>query len=161
MRRIGILLVLACLLAVVGCGESEESSSGGNGGGGSKGGGGSGSQDEKTASCRRAPRKVLNRIEVGLQQVPNGGKLRNGYVVRSADFKKMYIVAADIQGLGMEGKDDIGVWATNSLAEGGLTFAVDGFAQDFSDWSDADLTDPAITTNDDGVDEARSCAESA
>ena len=160
MRRIRILLVLACLLAVVGCGESEESSSGGNGAGGSAGGGGSGFQGEKTASCRRAPRNVLNRIEVGLQ-VPNGGKLRNAYVVRSADFKKMYIVAADIQGFGMEGKDDIGLWATNSLAEGGLTFAVDGFAQDFSDWSDADLTDPAITTSDDGVDEARSCAESA
>ena len=158
MRRIGILLVLAGALAVGGCGESEESSSGGDAGGGSQDGGGS--QGEQTASCRRAPETVLERIEAGLE-VDGGGKLRNGYVVRSGDFKRVYMVAADIQGPGLEGNDDIGVWSVNSLGNGGFTFAVDKVAQEFSDWGDADKTDAAITASDDGVDQARSCAESA
>ena len=90
-----------------------------------------------------------------------GGRLRNGFTVRSADFKKMYMVAADIQGPGLEGNEDIGVWATNSLGDGGLTFAVDSVAQEFSDWGDGDQTDAAISESDDGVEQARSCAESA
>jgi hypothetical protein len=160
-RRIGVLLVVAGAFAVGGCGESEQASSGGNGGDGSQGsGGGSGSQGGKTASCRRAPQKVLNRIEAGLE-VDGGGKLRNGYAVRSGDFKKVYMVAADIQGPGLEGNDDIGVWAVTFLGNGGLTYAVDNVAQEFSDWGDGDQTDAAITASDDGVDEARSCAESA
>jgi hypothetical protein len=150
MRCIGVLLVLAG--AVAGCGESNESSSGGDGGGGSQG--------EQTASCKPAPKAVLNRIEAGLE-VQGGGKLRNGFAVKSADFEKVYMVAADIQGPGLEGNDDVGVWATNSLGAGGLTHAVDAVAQEFSDWGDADQTDAAITTSDDGVEQARSCAESA
>jgi hypothetical protein len=149
MRRIGILLALAGAVAFGGCGES---SSGGDGGGAS--------QNAQKASCRPAPKTVMERIEAGLT-VDGGGKLRNGYAVRSGDFKKVYMVAADIQGPGLGGKDDVGVWSVNSLGNGGSTYAVDSMAQEFSDWGDADKTDAAITASDDGVDEARSCAESA
>lgn len=70
------------------------------------------------------------------------------------------MVAADIQGSGLEGPDDVGVWATNSPKAQGFIFAVDGVVQEFSDWGDADKTDAAIDLSADGVDEARSCAKS-
>ena len=104
----------------------------------------------------RAIRKP-NAIATGLE-VEGGAKLRNGFVVRSGDFEKVYVVAADIQGLGLEGGDDVGVWATNSPEAEGLIYAVDSVAQEFSDWGDADQTDAGITESSDGVDQARSCA---
>jgi hypothetical protein len=69
------------------------------------------------------------------------------------------MVAADIQGSGLDGSGDVGVWATNSKRGGGLTYAVDSVAQEFSDWGDAEKTDPAIDQTANGVNEARSCAE--
>ena len=71
------------------------------------------------------------------------------------------MVAADIQGPGLKGADDVGDWATNSLGAGGLTYAVDSIAQEFSDWGDADAIREPIEASADGVDTARSCAESA
>lgn len=138
-----VLAVVIAGLFAVGCGE--ESSSGGK----------SGSSE---SSCERASRKLLNTIATGLE-VQGGGRLRKGFVVRSGDFKRVYMVAADIQGPGLEGGDDIGVWATNSPQAEGVIYAVDTVAQEFSDWGDGDQTDAAITDTADGVDEARSCAE--
>jgi hypothetical protein len=146
-----VLAVVIAGVFAVGCGD--ESSSGGNG-----------EQEQESASespessCERASRKLLNAIASGLE-VDGGGRLRNGFVVRSGDFEKVYMVAADIQGPGLEGGDDIGVWTTNSPQAEGVIYAVDAVAQEFSDWGDADQTDAAITQSADGVDEARSCAE--
>jgi hypothetical protein len=109
-------------------------------------------------SCERASEKLLKAIGTGLE-VDGGGSLRNGFVVRSSDYRKIYMVAADIQGPGMEGDDEVGVWATNSPEAEGVILAVDGFAQEFSQWPDADRADAGITQADDGVEKARSCAE--
>jgi hypothetical protein len=143
------VLAIAGLFAIAGCGESDESSSGG-----------AEPEQESAAepSCDRASKKLLNAIASGLE-VDGGGKLRNGFIVRSGDFEEVYMVAADIQGPGMEGGDDIGVWATNSPQAEGVIYAVDAVAQEFSDWGDADKTDAGITQADDGVVQARSCAE--
>jgi hypothetical protein len=107
--------------------------------------------------CLDVPRALVDGIETGLT-VTGGGSLRNARAVKSQDFAKVYMVAADIQGSGMEGPSDIGVWATNRLGEGGLIFAVDGFAKEFSDWSHGDQTDANITASSDGVQEAKDCA---
>ena len=107
--------------------------------------------------CEKVSSALLNAIAEGLT-VSGGGRLRNGYAVKSKDFSKVYMVAADIQGAGMEGNSEVGVWATNSLDIGGLIFAVDGFAQEFSDWGDGDTTDANITQSSDGVSEAKECA---
>jgi hypothetical protein len=109
--------------------------------------------------CKRASKRLLSAIEAGLEVSGGEGSLRRGYIVRSEDFSKVYLVAADIQGPGMEGRGDVGVWATNSPRAEGLIFAVDGMAQEFSDWGDADKTDAAIDQSAHGVDEARRCAE--
>jgi hypothetical protein len=110
-----------------------------------------------TGRCELVSSAVLNAIAEGLT-VTGGGTLRNGYAVKSDDFSKVYMVAADIQSTGMEGDGEIGVWATNSLDDTGLIFAVDSFAKEFSDWGHGDTTDANITASSDGVAEAKECA---
>jgi hypothetical protein len=91
--------------------------------------------------------------------VQGGGSLRNGQAVKSNDFQNVFMVAADLQGSGLGGTGDIGVWATNSLdPNAGIVMAVDGVAKEFSDWPDADKTTAAITLGADGVSEAKRCA---
>jgi hypothetical protein len=107
--------------------------------------------------CEMVSNALLNAIAEGLT-VTGGGTLRNGYAVKSDDFSKVYMVAADIQGAGMEGDSDVGVWATNSLDGSGSIFAVDGLAKEYSDWGDGDTTDANITQSSDGVSEAKECA---
>jgi hypothetical protein len=110
-----------------------------------------------TGRCEKVSSAVLNAIAEGLT-VTGGGTLRGGYAVKSKDFSKVYMVAADIQGTGMESTGEIGVWATNSLDGTGLIFAVDGLAKEFSDWGHGDTTDANITLSSDGVAEAKECA---
>ena len=110
-----------------------------------------------TGRCEKVSSALLNAIAEGLT-VSGGGTLREGYAVKSNDFAEVYMVAADIQGTGMEGGGEIGVWATNSLDGGGSIFAVDGLAKEFSDWGDGDTTDANITQSSDGVSEAKECA---
>lgn len=110
-----------------------------------------------TGRCELVSSAVLNAIAEGLTMT-GGGTLRNGYAVKSDDFSKVYMVAADIQGTGMEGDGEIGVWATNSLDGTGLIFAVDSLAKEFSDWGHGDTTDANITASSDGVAEAKECA---
>jgi hypothetical protein len=117
-------------------------------------------QEEQPGSeCRKASKKLMTAVAAGLEVSGGEGALRRGRVVRSKDFDKVFMVAADIQGQGLEGSDDVGVWATNSPTGEGLIFAVDGVAQEFSDWGDADATDAAITSDSHGVEEARACAK--
>jgi hypothetical protein len=110
-----------------------------------------------TGRCEKVSSALLNAIAEGLT-VTGSGTLRNGYAVKSKDFSKVYMVAADIQGAGMEGNGEVGVWATNSLDATGLIFAVNGLAKEFSDWGHGDTTDANITLSSDGVAEAKECA---
>jgi hypothetical protein len=56
--------------------------------------------------------------------------------------------------------EQVGVWAKNGdLAEPGVILSVDGFAKQFTDWSDGAKTDAELRQSDDGVSEARDCAE--
>jgi hypothetical protein len=118
--RIRLLLLAALVVAVTACSYSGE---------------GTGNQPQATGPpttvvgrCERVSNAVLNAIAEGLT-VTGSGTLRNGYAVKSKDFSKVYMVAADIQGVGMEGDGEIGVWATNSLDGTGLILAVDGLAK--------------------------------
>jgi hypothetical protein len=54
---------------------------------------------------------------------------------------------------------EIGTWATNSLEDEGLIFAVDGLANEFSDWGDGRETDAQLSLADDGAEESRECVE--
>ena len=153
MMRMRLMIGVACVLTMVGCGGTDATDS-----------------DNRTQSpqkpaapttvvgrCEKVSSALLNAIAEGLI-VSGGGTLREGYAVKSKDFNQVYMVAADIQGTGMEGNSEIGVWATNSLDGSGLILAVDGLAKEFSDWGHGDTTDAHITQSSDGVSEAKECA---
>src|SRR4051794_16370582 len=61
--------------------------------------------------CNKASPALLSAIETGLEV--GGASLSRGFIVRSKDFSKVYMVAAEIDGPGLQGKGDIGTWATN------------------------------------------------
>jgi hypothetical protein len=149
--RGAVIVILTGVLSAGACGETQQPSSSGEP---------PKSEARRTSSCKRASKKLLDAIETGLQ-VDGRGNLRHGYVVRSKDFAKVYMVAADIQAAGLEGPDEVGVWATNSPQAEGVIYAVDGIAKEFSDWGDASKTDAAIDISADGVNEAKRCAETA
>jgi len=75
--------------------------------------------------------------------------LRDGWAVKSEAFKSVYMIAAEIDGPGLDGDGDVGLWASTSL-DGGLIYAVDALAKGYSVWP---VTD--ITPYDDGADEAK------
>lgn len=86
------------------------------------------------------------------------GKLEPGAAaaVRSEDYDKVWMIAVRFSGAGVD--DEVGVWASNSLDPGnGVIMAVDGFAQEFTVWPDADKTDAAMSIADDGADQAVEC----
>ena len=116
---------------------------------------------ESDSRCLPVPKALVRGIEEGLT-VEGGGTLRNAKAVKSEDFKNVYYVSADIQGPGLEGDDDIGTWATNSLKVGeGLIIGADEVAREFSDWGAAASPDsPAgqvIGLQNDGAEESRDC----
>ena len=111
--------------------------------------------------CEDASTIASEGIAFGLT-VSGGGTLRDAQAVKSDDFENVYFIAAEIDGPGMEGNGDIGLWASNSLEPGGgLIFAVNGLAKEFSDWGHGDTTDAQITMFDEGADEAKECVSQA
>ena len=88
--------------------------------------------------------------------------LRFASAVKSKDYANVFMVAADLEGPGLDGADDRAVWATNDLVAGnGLIFSVDEVAKAFSSWGPGDRTDAKIGATSDGVDQAKSCSAAA
>ncbi len=87
--------------------------------------------------------------------VQGGGTLRDAYAVPLAPGLNFgFVVAAEIDGPGMEGDGEIGTWAVGELG-GGPIFAVNTMAQEFSEWgaaasegSPADVARDAVAAND-------------
>jgi endonuclease YncB( thermonuclease family) len=116
--------------------------------------------DEPDAGrCLDVDQAMTDAIATGLE---GGLSLRGAQAVRSEDFEEVYFIAADIEEPGMDGADQIGVWASNALKAGeGLILAVNEVAQELTDWPDADSTDAEMTMADDGAEEARGCVDDA
>jgi hypothetical protein len=112
--------------------------------------------DVRSIRCTFVSGVFVTELESALT-VSGGGSLRAAYAVRSNDFEKVWFIAAEIQGLGMEGDDEVAIWATNippgSGTPSGMIFAVNGFAEEFSVWP----TGSDISGSDDGASEARGC----
>ena len=108
--------------------------------------------------CLAVSAKKLKNIATGLT-IGGGGTLTNGFAVKSNDYEEVWFIAALIDGPSM-GKGVVGIWASNRLeANDGFIFAIDGFAEEFSDWGVGSTTDANITQNDDGAQEAAQCAD--
>ena len=111
---------------------------------------------EAATRCEPADPELLALIAQRLT-VQGGGELRNGWMVRSGDFEKVYFVAAEITGEGME--DVVGLWSTNEPTHPGILVSVNGFANEFSDWLDGRKSDAQLSTADDGAAEAVECVK--
>jgi len=78
--------------------------------------------------------------------VQGGGTLRNAYAVPLPDNDEFgYIVAAEIDGAGMEGDGDIGTWAVLDISGGpgaNPIIAVNDLARASSRWGTADARSP-------------------
>lgn len=108
-----------------------------------------------TLDCNPVEQHVLDRIGSGAEE-GTGLQMVRGSAYRSPNHEKVWFVAGEfsITGAG----NQTGVWVTNSLEpSGGITMAVDGFAQEFTVWPDADTTDAAISAADPGVTAAKDC----
>lgn len=116
----------------------------------------SGSSGHPKATCVTVPQAMLDGIASGAEKDVGTLKITKGEAVKSPDFKNVYFIAAHISAVGL--KDAVGVWASNSLQPGGgQIMAVDGFAQQFTVWPDADHTSAKIGKADPSVDKAKGC----
>jgi hypothetical protein len=93
-----------------------------------------------TPECVAAPESATT-IAEGL--TVQGGTLRDAYAVAlpaGHDFE--YVVAAEIDGTGLEGDGHIGTWATGPLGDRRI-FAANAVAQEHSKWAaEADAGSP-------------------
>ena len=106
-----------------------------------------------TASrCDDVPAALVQAIAGGLT-LQGGGPLSRASAVRSSSFEKVWFVAAEIDGPGMEKSGNVGVWVTNDLSANGVIGAVDGLAREFSDWG----VRSDVSRSDDGYQAARAC----
>jgi hypothetical protein len=103
------------------------------------------------AKCLKVSPKIVKAIQTGLER---GLTLRGARAVKSGDYRNVFMVAADIQGPGLKGKNDTAVWATNRLNDYGLIYSADALATEFSDWGNG----PGFSSTDDGVYEAKQCS---
>jgi hypothetical protein len=108
--------------------------------------------------CKSATPPLVAAISAGLD---DGLTLRNVVAVRSRDFKKAYFVAGEVEGPGLEGSGDVGVWVTNSPSGNGLIYSVDAVAEEFSDWGPGGQTDAKFSMSDDGASAAQRCVQRA
>lgn len=97
-----------------------------------------------------------------------GIALRGVQAVRSDDFEQVWFVAADIEGPGYDGDDQIAVWAMNRIddavgvSEGALTMTVNDVSVAVNgDWLSGPDSDAQATMDDDGASEAVDCTKAA
>lgn len=113
--------------------------------------------EAKSERCLDVPPEIVDTILAGLT-VTGGGTLRDAQMVKSSDFEAIWFVSAEIDGSQIEGDGEIGTWATNAPKDGyGLTYSVDGYAKEFSDWGDGGKTDANFSMSDDGAEESKDC----
>lgn len=118
------------------------------------------------AECIPVSKSLLSAIETGL--TVDGGSLRSkAFAVRSSDFEKVWMVAAELDAPGLQSLGDVAVWATNGDPRKpggtGLIIRANGIAEEFSDWGEAAQPGSSadFSAADQGVAEATRCVEAA
>jgi hypothetical protein len=111
--------------------------------------------------CLAVPADLVHDIGEGLTEEGSLSlRVENAQAVKSTDYKNVYFIAVDIQGPGLEGTTDIGVWASNVLEPGkGMILSVDAVAAEMSKWPKGENTKAGVTMADDGAREAVACLE--
>lgn len=110
--------------------------------------------------CVLASELQMQYLDNGIKQIQQSNGVLQGYAVRSGDYERVWFVAAEITGPGIEPKTVIGLWAMSGELDFPTTvFSVDGFANEFSYWSDGRKAAPKLSMFDDGAQEALSCVQ--
>jgi len=143
-RRIGaVAAVFALALTVAACGGDDDDSS---------------SAATTASSCLEVPATTQQAIASGAGASTGGITPVKAAGYKSPDFEDVTFIAMRFSAEGVD--DQVGVWATNNFdTGGGLMLAVDGFAQQFTDFPDADSTEAAIAIDDPGVAKAKDCLD--
>lgn len=110
--------------------------------------------------CQPASAQQIEAVLDGIQDLDPDNTIGKAYSVKSNDFSgDVYFVAAMLYGPGMEKGTGPGLWAMGgSPASPGPILAVDGFAQQFSDWPYVGDTTLDVDQFDDGAQIAKECA---
>lgn len=104
------------------------------------------------AECLKVPTDLAKAMASGVTKT----KVTRATAVKSPDFKNLYFVAVQFTAEGID--KQTGVWASNALQAGdGVILAVDGIAQQFSDWPHGNETDADISPADSSVATATDC----
>jgi hypothetical protein len=136
-----VVLAAVVLVIATGCGSNEEAAP-------------LPPEPIDMSRCLDVSPAVVTAIETGLD-VP-GNSIRGAQAVRSSDFKRIYLVTADLEGDALEATDDYATWATNRLDGSGSYWAADPGAEEFSDWGPLP-NGTAIGT--DGYEESHDCVK--
>ena len=114
-------------------------------------------EQEPVEACETAPDELAAAIIDGEEEGAGLAPVASAAVL-SPDFEQVYFIAVEFSATGVD--NQVGVWASNSLEPGGgIIMAVDGMAQEFTVWPDADSTDAAISPADPSVESAKACLE--
>lgn len=111
------------------------------------GGSSGGSESTDCLDAGGVGQTIAQRIE--------GGSLVDAKAVKMPDRKNVYAVAVKFSAEGVG--DQVGVWASNSLTDPGAIFALDSFAQQFSDYTKGSVPSVDIQSTDPAVSAAKSC----
>lgn len=107
-------------------------------------------------ACENVDQVVLDRIAQGAQDGV-GLALTRGAAIKSEQFEKAYLVAAEYTAEGVD--PSVAVWFTNSIdpTEPGMMMSADATAKALTVWPDAAATDAALSAADPEVIAARDC----
>jgi hypothetical protein len=121
---------------------------------------GGGTSASPSDRCVPASTAQIEIIRSGIKGVDANNDIIAVWAVRSNDFSRVWFVAAEITGAGIESKSAIGVWTIPGELEqpSAGAWSVNGMANEFSDWGDGTSTQAQMSMDDDGAKEAESCA---
>jgi hypothetical protein len=130
-KLFGGAFVLISVLAFTGCGSSSQ------------------------ADCLTVDSALGNSI-VGGAESGTGAQFVRASAVKSPDFENVFFIAVEFSAMGVS--NQVGVFASNSLADGGgIIMAANRAAKQFTIWPDADRTQASISGVDPSIATAKAC----
>ena len=114
----------------------------------------------EVSRCVQASQIQFDNIQQGIKSVQDSNFIKSAWAVKSNDFENVWMVSAYVYGPSMEDGFGPGIWAMNGNPdEQGITLAVDGTADEFTQYPFGPDTDLEIDQFSDGAQEAKECAE--
>lgn len=113
--------------------------------------------EEARKRCLSVPPQLTATIQAGIQYTSGEITLREAYAIPSREYEAVYFVSADLEGLGLDGPEQIATWAVEKLDDPKTIFSIDGLSRQFSHFAHAESHDPTIRVDSDGYLDTRRC----